>query len=135
MTTKPLSEAERMKKVPGIIFIDGPAGRRAHIEGTGLEVFEIIDALRSCHGDRAALSEALETLEPKQLQAALDYYDAFPEEIDDWLAEAAKITPEYLRANFPQSVPIRRPAEAKAGPCVQKGAQASALWPPNFRPG
>ena len=35
--------------------------------------------------------------------------EAFPEEIDAWLAEDAKITPEYLRANFPQPVRDRRP--------------------------
>ena len=54
MPARSMSEAERMKKVPGIIFVEGPAGRRARVGGTGLEVFEIVDALGSCNGDRAA---------------------------------------------------------------------------------
>jgi uncharacterized protein (DUF433 family) len=107
MQTDRLSEAEKMQKVQGIVFADGPAGRRARVAGTGLEVFEIIDALRSCHGDREALAKAFESLRPEQLQAAYDYYATFPEEIDAWLEEAANITPGYLHANFPQ--PQRTP--------------------------
>jgi len=102
VTAKTISEAEKMRRVPGITFVDGPAGRRAHVAGTGLEVFEIIDALRSCGGDKTALAEAFESVTPEQLDAAYAYYDAFPEEIDAWLEEAAKITPEYLRSHFPQ---------------------------------
>jgi hypothetical protein len=51
--------------------------------------------------DGAALALAFESLKPEQLQVAYDYYEAFPAEIDAWLAEAATSTPDYLRTNFP----------------------------------
>ena len=107
-SSETLSEVEKMRRVPGIVFVDGAAGRRARIAGTGLDVFEVIDALRSCWGDRAALARAFETLTPQQLQAAYDYYEAFPEEIDARLAADDQITPAYLRANFPQPRRARR---------------------------
>lgn len=97
-----------MRRVPGIIFADGPVGRRARVAGTGLDVFEVINIYRSCGEDRAATAEALDSLTPEQLQAAFDYYAAFPKEIDKRLAEDEKITPEYLRANFPQPRRVRR---------------------------
>jgi uncharacterized protein (DUF433 family) len=108
MPAEPLSETEKMQRVPGIVFADGPAGRRAHIAGSGLDVFEVINIWRSCGEDRAATVEALGSLTPEQLQAAFDYYAAFPEEIDERLARDAQITPEYLRARFPQPQPAHR---------------------------
>ncbi|MGI8553279.1 MAG: hypothetical protein ACR2PL_21210 [Dehalococcoidia bacterium] len=39
MTTKELSETEKLERVPGIIFADGAAGRRARIAGTGWRCF------------------------------------------------------------------------------------------------
>lgn len=101
MTTKPLSEAEKMARVPGIIFADGPCGRRARIAGTGLEVFEIIEGYLSMERDERRLRRAFHWLTPEQLQAALDYYAVFPDEIDGWLALQAEITPEKIREMFP----------------------------------
>jgi uncharacterized protein (DUF433 family) len=97
MATKQLSEAEKMRLVPGIIFADGPCGRRARIAGTGLDVFEIIKELQIVNGDREQLARGFHWLSPEQIQAALDYYAAFPEEIDARLAEEAAITPELIR--------------------------------------
>ena len=42
VATSLLREAVRMRRVPGIVFIDGPSGRRAAIGGTGLDVWEVI---------------------------------------------------------------------------------------------
>ncbi len=41
-----LLEAARMRRIPGIVFADGPTGRRARIAGTGLDVFEVVRAFR-----------------------------------------------------------------------------------------
>jgi uncharacterized protein (DUF433 family) len=108
MATETLSEAEKMRRVPGIVFADGPVGRRARVAGTGLDVWEIINEYRICGHDRAAVAEVFETLSLEQLQAAYDYYEAFPKEIDERLASEEKITPEYLRARFPQPNKIRQ---------------------------
>ena len=42
-----LDEAIQMRRCPGIVFADGPAGRRARVAGTGLDVWEIIATYRS----------------------------------------------------------------------------------------
>lgn len=102
-----------MRRVPGVTFVDGPAGRRAHVAGTGLDVFEVINVFRTCGEDRAATAEALDSLTPEELQAAFDYYEAFPDEIDERLTREAEITPEYLRARFPQPEPAHRGTGAK----------------------
>jgi len=42
MTSSLDREAEKMLRVPGIMFADGESGRRARVAGTGLDVFEVI---------------------------------------------------------------------------------------------
>ncbi len=80
----PDSEAERMRRVPGIIFADGAVGRRARIDGTGIEVFEVIeDYLPYGHAD---LPLVYDWLTPERLDAAVAYSEAYPEEIDRLLA-------------------------------------------------
>ncbi len=106
MTTHELSEAEEMARVPGIIYVDGAAGRRARIAGTGLEVFELIEAWLSADRNVAWLLEAYPWMTREQVQAALDFYTLFPEEIDARLAreweidrmveEAGGMTPELM---------------------------------------
>ena len=34
-----LAEAAKMRRCPGVVFADGPSGRRARVEGTGIEVW------------------------------------------------------------------------------------------------
>ena len=83
MTTEAPSEAERMRRVPGIVFADGPAGRRARIAGTGIEVFEVVWVLRGNDGDWAPVRAWFDQLlDEAQLAAARAYYAAFPAEID-----------------------------------------------------
>lgn len=101
MATETVSEAERLRRVPGIYFADEPAGRVAKVAGTGIDVWQIIGAYQDEGGDAALLAEAFHWLTPAQLRAALDYYAAFPEEIDLRLAEEALITPEWLYAHYP----------------------------------
>ena len=37
-----LVEAVKMGRCPGIVFVEGMAGRRARVAGTGLDVWEVI---------------------------------------------------------------------------------------------
>ncbi len=37
MTTSLLIEALKMRRVPGIVMVDGPTGRRAVVAGSGLD--------------------------------------------------------------------------------------------------
>ncbi|MGI8552778.1 MAG: hypothetical protein ACR2PL_18615 [Dehalococcoidia bacterium] len=42
MTNELIHEAAKLRRVPGIVYADGPAGRRARVAGSGIEVFEVI---------------------------------------------------------------------------------------------
>ncbi len=106
MSTQTLSEAEKMARVPGIVYVDGAAGRRARIAGTGLEVFELIEAWLSVERDTDWLFEAFPWLTREQVKAAIDFYALFPDEINARLAreweidrlveEAGGLTPELI---------------------------------------
>jgi uncharacterized protein (DUF433 family) len=86
MTARALSEAEKMQMVPGIVFADEVLGRVPRIAGTGLQVFEIIKVYQAENKDFDLLSETFHWLSPQQLNAALAYYAAFPEEVDARIA-------------------------------------------------
>jgi uncharacterized protein (DUF433 family) len=77
-----LEEGIRMRRCPGIVFTEGPAGRRATVAGTGIDVWEVIRVFRSCDDDVHRLSRALPQLSRPQLEAALHYYRNYPVEID-----------------------------------------------------
>ena len=73
-----------MDEHPGIGFVDGPAGRRAVLVGTGLDVWEVIGVLKENRGSAAAVARYLEVPESR-VRDAVRYYAAFPSEIDAWL--------------------------------------------------
>ncbi|HLZ70179.1 MAG TPA: DUF433 domain-containing protein [Dehalococcoidia bacterium] len=102
MTLETDTEAEKMRRVPGIVFADGPTGRRARIAGTGIEVFEVIGPHRQMGESWDALREAFHWLTEAQLRAALAYAAAYPEEIGARLARQAAITPEYIATRYSQ---------------------------------
>ena len=92
-----LSEAIRMRSVPGIGFTDSVTGRRPVIAGTGIEVWEIIAMLKSVKGDEGKLSRAFHWLTPVQMRAAVAYYKLYPEEIDRRIALDESWTPDRIR--------------------------------------
>ncbi len=101
MATEALSEAEKLRLVPGIYFGTEPAGRYAKVTGTGIDVWQIIDAYTSMDRSLPRLRYTFHWLSEAQLQAALRYYSLFPDEIDEKLAREAEITPEWIAAHFP----------------------------------
>src|SRR5580700_85387 len=74
----------RMDEHPLIRFADGPAGRRARLTGTGKDVWEIIATVRDNDGDAAETARYLE-LPLGLVQAAISYYGAYRDEIDQWI--------------------------------------------------
>src|SRR5919198_5830930 len=62
-----LTEAVRMRRIPGIVFADGPTGRRARVAGTGIDVFEIVRDYRTMGADWAQLRRAYHWLDERQL--------------------------------------------------------------------
>ncbi len=85
-----LDEALRMRQSPGIYFADEPAGRVAKVAGTGLAVWEVIRDYLAERRDESRLREALPHLTPAQIAAALLYYRAWPEEIDELIKDNAE---------------------------------------------
>lgn len=77
-----LEESIRMRRVPGIVFADGPTGRRARLSGTGLDIWEIILAYKAAGWDWEALKQAFDWLDERQLRMALTYYQTYPAEVD-----------------------------------------------------
>lgn len=76
-----VEEGLRMDEHPMIYFADGPSGRRARLAGSGLDVWEAIEVIGDNGGDVAAAAEYIE-IDQGRLQAAVTYYGAFREEID-----------------------------------------------------
>lgn len=96
-----LREAVRMRRVPGVVFMDGPSGRRVAIGGTGLDVWEVISTYKSVGGDYGRLEESYPWLSGPQLRAALVYYELYPEEVDARIEREESWTPERVRREFP----------------------------------
>jgi uncharacterized protein (DUF433 family) len=79
-----VEEGLRADEHPLIRFVDGPAGRRPRLQGTGLDVWEAISVLRDHNGDERAAAEYL-AIPLGLMQAAVAYYGAYKDEIDDWI--------------------------------------------------
>lgn len=99
-----IEEGLKQRRCPGIVFTDGPTGRRATVAGTGIDVWEVIRVSKSCGGDPNALAEALPHLSQRQLEVALYYYRCYPEEIEERLARE-----DSAEAELPGRSPLVKP--------------------------
>jgi hypothetical protein len=82
------TEEKSLSDHPGVIFRDGPAGRRAALQG-GPDVWEVMATMKGgkAHGQAAVHSTAeLLNLTVAQVRAAVRYYAAFPDEVDRRIA-------------------------------------------------
>jgi uncharacterized protein (DUF433 family) len=95
-----LEEALKMRRCPGIIFSQGITGRRARIAGTGVEVWEVIYEYQIVGKNVEALKKALPHLAQRQLIAALSYYRAYPEEINELIQSNEAITSKTVEDRF-----------------------------------
>ena len=89
LVTGLLEEGLRIRRFPGVVFRDGPAGRRAGLLG-GPDVWEVIRDVRGAPGRGEAKVRRVATdagLSVSQVRLAVDYYATFPDEIDARLAE------------------------------------------------
>lgn len=97
-------EAARARVFPGIGFRDGPTGRRAWLEGTALDVWQVVLAYR----DFGSLERLIEESELSEAHArrCLAYYERFPDEIDE-LIELSQRPLEHLRREYPFAEVLR----------------------------
>ncbi len=83
-----IDEGMRVDEHPGIVFRDGPAGRRPGL-AAGPDVWEVIGVLKGAseHGEEAIAHTAeYLNLPPTGVRSAVSYYAAYPAEIDEWIA-------------------------------------------------
>jgi hypothetical protein len=85
-----IDEGLRMADHPGVIFKDGPSGRRAAL-AYGPDVWEVIKFLREVdERGPAAIDAAAEVFgtDVGRIGTAINYYGDYPDEIDAEIAEA-----------------------------------------------
>lgn len=95
-----MDEGLRAQEFPGVVFRDGPSGRRAAL-AVGPDVWEIASALRDAdnRGDAAIAAVAADfTLSELSVRVALEYYGVFTDEVDAEIAENDRAAEEALRS-------------------------------------
>ena len=83
-----VEEGLRRSEFAFIDFRDSSAGRQAYIQGSTLAVWEVLLIVRSYKENVASVAKHLEWPEAK-VQAAINYAEAFPQEIEEALSENA----------------------------------------------
>lgn len=101
LTSELIAEAVKMRKCPGIVFVEGPTGRRARIEGTGIDVWELISAYKELNNDLSALKESFHWLTDRQIMAAIGYAKAYPDEIGKLIKMDREWDKEKAHAELP----------------------------------
>jgi uncharacterized protein (DUF433 family) len=81
-------EAARLADDPGIVFRDGPAGRRAALAGHRLDVWQVIETVQHEGGDVEAAAE-FSSVSPGLVGAAVSYYARHSDDVDEWIARNA----------------------------------------------
>jgi len=87
-------EAAKTRLFPGIGFRGMP--RRAWVIGSGLDVWEIVELLRSYDGDQATLLESHPLAGERRLRLARAYAERFPEEVEAMLEQQRRSLDELV---------------------------------------
>lgn len=84
-----IDEGLKTRQFPGIVYLDGPSGRRASL-ADGPDVWQIIRALQEVPAD---LDDPVEIvcieseLHERQIRLAQRFYEAYPDEIEAKIAD------------------------------------------------
>jgi len=98
-----VEEGLRRSEFAFIDFRDSLAGRQACIQGSTLAVWEVMLLIRSYETDVSAVARHLRWPEAK-VRAAVNYAEAFPDEIQEALAENDSTDFDTLKRMLPQAV-------------------------------
>ncbi|MGD9894895.1 MAG: hypothetical protein AB7R89_14860 [Dehalococcoidia bacterium] len=107
MTTTRSPEGIIVEDVSGVLY--DPITDRARVQGTGVEVFEVMLIYRSVGNDWDRLRAACDWLDEEQLRSALSFAEANPEYVGARLKkeEAAHTELERLWRDHPSTRPPR----------------------------
>lgn len=95
-----VDEGLRMAEHPGVVFKDGPGGRRPALK-IGPDIWELVKFLREIdERGEAAIDAAGEVfvIPEGAVRAGLSYYTSYPDEIDRWIADADAVSERAERA-------------------------------------
>lgn len=101
MVVELLEEAVRMRRAPGIVFVDGATGRRPVVAGSGLEVWEVVATWKEVGRNYERLRTAYDWLTEPQLRGALSYYEMYEDEVEGQLARENALTLERVQHDLP----------------------------------
>ena len=101
-----VEEGLRRSEFAFIDFRDSAAGRQAYIQGSTLAVWEVLLLVRAHNDDIADVAKHLQWPEAR-VQAAVNYAEAFPQEIEHALAENAATDLDTLKRMLPGTINIR----------------------------
>jgi hypothetical protein len=87
-----VEEGLAMDAYPGIVFRDGPDGRRPAVVG-GPDVWQVIEVFIDEGRDIRATAKYLD-LRPGLLEVAVAYYADHPPEVDEWIATNHRLLDE-----------------------------------------
>jgi uncharacterized protein (DUF433 family) len=108
-----VEEGLRRSEFAFIDFRDSVVGRQAYIQGSSLAVWEVILLVRSYNNDAEPVAKHLNWPKAKVL-AAVNYAEAFADEIDEALAENDTATFTSIRRVLPQASEFIARKSAKA---------------------
>lgn len=105
VTARYVDEGLRMDEHPGVLFRDGPSGRRAIVAG-GPDVWEVVRDIRAVRraepdvsdADLLAMVENNTGVSRRMMQAAQNYWSAYPAEVDALLADAERAERDHAAA-------------------------------------
>jgi uncharacterized protein (DUF433 family) len=106
-----LEEKLREEQHSQIAFRDSPAGREAHVMGSGLAVWEVVLINRAHGGDVRPTAGHL-GIPAASVQAALRYAADYPEEINAALEETDAVDFTALQRILPDIQRVSVPSEA-----------------------
>ena len=105
-----IDEGLRRSEFSMVDFRDTPSGRQAYILGTRIQVWRTVTLVREYDGDISKTAEHLSWPESK-VKAALNYAEAFPQEIEDAIAEDRSCDFDKLKRLIPSLELLQVPAK------------------------
>src|SRR5262249_13952548 len=100
-----VEEGLRRSEFAFLDFRDSAVGRQAYVQGSTLAVWEVMSLVHSYQGSLTAVAKHLQWPEAK-VQAAINYAEAFPEEVEQALSENAATDFTALKRMLPGTVKI-----------------------------
>ena len=97
-----VEEGLRRSEFALIDFRDSATGRQAYVQGSSLAIWEVMLLVQSYKGDVLAAARHLKWPEVK-VQTAVNYANAFREEIEGALSDNAATDLETLKRMLPQA--------------------------------